>query len=112
MNITGQRWETVLDTASPLSAAGSIGASALSRGYGWIVGILYADASAKGASGLRVFQSSNGGTNWDFWQDWVPSACSGSIFTASLAGNAVKVEYRTDGAAATFRTLWQLKAVW
>ncbi len=102
----------VWQTSASLAASASSGGSALCGGYARLVGIHIAAASAKAASGLRIWQSTDAGTNWDYYADFVPSACSASAFSIEIIGNAVKVDFRTDGAGASIlRSLWQLRPV-
>ena len=77
-----------------------------------MTGALISTASLKAASGLRIWQSADGGSNFDFYTDYVPSACSGSMFSIELVGNAAKVDAYTDGSGASiFRTVWILRPV-
>ena len=107
--IAGQRWKTVLESSASLAASGSIGASALSMGYARIVGIVFISASTTSGSAIRVYQSANNGTNFDVWQSFNITADSGSFFSASLHGNAVRVDIKNgaDGAS-SFRTVWYM----
>ena len=83
-----------------------------SYGYARLVGLVISNASAKAASGLRVWQSGDGGDNWDYFSDWTLSACSGSAFSIEIIGNAAKVDFRNGATAASlFRTLWQLRPI-
>ena len=109
-NITGQRWPVVLQSSASLAASGSIGASAFSAGYARIVGIVFISASTTSGSAIRVYQSADGGSNWDAFQNFNITAESGSFFSASMHGNAVRVDVKNgaDGAS-SFRTLWQLQ---
>ena len=106
-----QTFITVLQSSASLAASGSVSGSAISTGYARLVGSVIANASAKAGSGLRVSQSPDSGSNWDYVTDYAPSACSGSAFSIEIIGNAVKVDYITDGAASLFRTLWQLRPI-
>ena len=56
-------------------------------------------------SGLRISQSFDRGSNWDYHTDYAPLACSGSAYSIEIIGNAVKIEYHTDSAASQFRIL-------
>lgn len=98
--------------AADLGAAGSTSGSDNCSGYARITGLFWASASVESSSGLRIWQSSNGGTNWDYWSDYVPTADSGSAFSLELVGNAVKVQVCADnGASASVRTVWHLRPV-
>jgi len=100
-------WSTAASQAATASAAGS----AVSHGYARLVGMHWANASAVSSSGLRIWQSSDMGVNWDFWTDFVPSASSASAFSIEIVGNAVKVQFKPDTAASLLRSLWQLRPV-
>jgi len=107
-----QNFPIVWQTTASLAASGSTGGSALCGGYARLVGGIVSAASAKAASGLRIWQSFDQGTNWDFWSDYVPSASSASAFSIEIIGNAVKVDFRTDATGASIlRALWQLRPV-
>jgi hypothetical protein len=75
------------------------------------VGLFIASASAKSGSGLRIWQSSDNGVNFDYFTDYAPTACSGSGFSIELVGNAAKIDWRTDSAAGVVRTSWRLRPV-
>lgn len=106
-----QNFPQVLESSASLAASGNVSGSKLCEGFARLVGGLASNASAKAGSGLRVSQSFDGGTNWDYHTDYAPSACSGSAFSIEIIGNAVKVNYITDDAASLFRTLWQLRPI-
>ncbi len=107
-----QNFPVVWQSSASLATSGCSGGSALSAGYARLVGGIISAASAKAASGLRIWQSFDSGSNWDFWTDYVPSASSASAFSIEVIGNAVKVDFRTDSAGASIlRTLWQLRPV-
>ena len=107
--IAGQRWITVLESSASLAASGSIGASALSMGYARIVGIVFISASTTSGSAIRVYQSADNGQNWDAFQNFNITESSGSFYSASLHGNAVRVDVKNgaDGAS-IFRTVWYM----
>ena len=107
--IAGQRWEKVLESSASLAASGSIGASAISLGYARIVGIAFISASTTTGSAVRIYQSANNGANWDYTQDFHLDEGSGSAISASLHGNAVRVDVKNGATAASlFRTVWYL----
>ena len=110
--IYGQAAISVWSASAPIVASASItSGSFVCFGYTRLVGILYTDASAKAASGLRIAQSSNMGANWDYRTDYAPTACSGSGYSIEVVGNAAKIDYITDSAASVFRTAWYLRPV-
>lgn len=111
-NITGQRWPVVLQSSASLLGSGSIGGSALCAGYARIVGIAFVSASTTTGSTVRVYESPDSGSNWDYIYDFDLDEASGSVMSASLHGNAVRVEVRNGAdAASQFRTLWQLRPI-
>jgi hypothetical protein len=81
-------------------------------GYARLVGTLNSSASLVAGSGLRVEQSTDFGSNWDYASDWAPTACSGSGFSIEIIGDAAKITI-TNGAdnADVFRTAWRLRPV-
>jgi len=109
--VYAQTFPIVWSASVAQSAAASSAGSAISHGYARLVGLHIASASADSSSGLRIWQSSNYGTNWDYWTDFVPSASSGSAFSIEIVGNAVKVQFKPHSAAASVRSLWQLRPV-
>lgn len=107
-----QRFPIVWQTSGSLAAAGSnTSGSQYCHGYARIVGIVYSSASSKAGSGLRISQSADSGSNYDYHTDFEISADSGSAFSIEIVGNRVKVDFATDSAASGFRTLWQLRPV-
>ena len=104
-------WSFVGAGASLAAAASTTSGSFPCQGFARLTGELFTNASLKAGSGLRILQSSDGGSNFDYWTDFVPSACSGSAFSIELVGNAAKVDVITDGAASIIRTLWVLRPV-
>ena len=103
---------TVWATSASLAASGSCTSGSYAcDGYARLVGILATNASAKAASGLRVSQSCDSGSNWDYVYDSVPSACLPSAYTIEVIGNAIKIDYITDSAASQFRTRWMLRPI-
>ena len=106
-----QNMPVVLDYSASLAAKGSTTGSLICNGYARIVGLHWSNASAESVSGLEVRQSANGGTNWDYVTRYVPAANSGSAFSVEIIGDAVQVFYKTDSAAASIRSLWQLRPV-
>lgn len=103
--------EVWLSSAS-LSAGGSqTSGSFITAGYNVLVGILATNASAKSASGLRIWQSCDNGKNYDYWTDYAPTACSGSAFSITIYGNVAKIDYITDDAASLMRTAWHLRPI-
>ncbi len=102
-----QSFPIVWQSSASLAASASAGGSAISTGYARMVGGIIAAASAKAASGLRIWQSFDSGSSWDYWTDFVPSASSASAFSIEMIGNAVKVDFYTDSSGASIlRTLW------
>ena len=110
MKVYVQNVPVVWQTTASLAASTTSG-SFICDGYARIVGGLITCTSAVAGSGLRISQSFDRGSNWDYHTDYAPSACSGSAYSIEIIGNTVKIEYRTDSAASQFRTLWQLKPI-
>ena len=108
-----QAMPDVLKSTASLDSSACVSGSLLCGGYARLVGGVVSNASSAAASGLRILQSMNGGTNWDvITASAAISACSGSSFGYEIVGDAVKVEYRNGATAASlFRTLWQLRPV-
>ena len=106
-----QHAPVVWETATTMLASASVAGSALCAGYARITGLLISSASADSGSGLRVWQSTDYGTHWDYWTDYAPSACSGSGFSIELIGNAVKVQFKPDSEADEVRSCWRLRPI-
>ena len=110
--VDAQKGNYVYQTSASLAAAGSATSGSFTTfGYARIVGIHISNASAKAASGLRIWQSGDGGVNFDYFTDFVPSASSGSAFSVEVIGNAAKIDYITDSAASILRSNWWLRPV-
>ena len=110
MKLYIQNVPVVWQTTASLSGSISSG-SIISDGYARIVGGLITCTSAKAASGLRISQSFNRGSNWDYNSDYAPSACSASAFSIEIIGNAVKIDFMPETTASIFRTVWYLRPV-
>lgn len=112
MKVYVQNFPVVWQSSTALAASGSSGGSAMCDGYARLVGGIVSAASAKAGSGIRIWQSFNRGTNWDYWSDFNLSASSASAFSIEIIGNAIKVDFRTDAnGASILRTLWQLRPI-
>lgn len=99
-------------TASLAGNASAVSGSFPCQGFARLTGTLVSNASLKAASGLRISQSGDSGSNWDYYTDFVPSACSGSAFSIELIGNAAKIEVFADsGSIGILRTNWVLRPV-
>lgn len=82
----------VLDTSASIAASGSTTGSLHCAGYARVVGVAISSASLVAGSGIRVEHSCDLGSNWDGIEDLgTLTACSGSLFSACLVGNAVRV---------------------
>lgn len=99
------------NTASTASSASINSGSFPTQGFARLVGLFYASASMVATSGLRILQSSDNGSNFDYWTDYAPSVSSGSAFSIELVGNAAKVEVRPSSDASVLRTIWILRPV-
>ena len=112
MKIYVQKFPEVFATSASLAASASTSGSMVCDGYARIIGGIISSASLKAGSGLRIWQSFNDGLDWDYFTDYVLSACSGSAFSIEIIGNAVKVGICTDGTGAPIlRTHWQLRPI-
>jgi hypothetical protein len=112
MRVAVQRLPAIWQTSGSLALSASAASDSVwSKGYSRAVGIIISSASSKAGSGLRICQSSDSGTNFDYCTDFEISACSGSAFSVEVVGDMIKIEYRTDSEAAEFRTLWQLRPI-
>ena len=101
MNITGQRWQPVLVTATALTAAASTDGSAISFGYSRLVGICFMTASGA-TNAVNVYESADEGTTWHIRDTSALTANSASVFSTSpLHGNAVKVMIKAGATCAT-----------
>lgn len=100
---------SVLSSTASMAGGATLSGSVACRGYSRIKGMLITSSSLAATSGLSIYQSLDLGTNWDWVTLATVSTCSGSVLSASLFGNAVKVLV-TVGAtdAAVFRTKWWL----
>ena len=108
--IFSQKFPVVWQSSASLAAAGSAtSGSFVCNGYARLVGVLISNASAKAASGLRISQSVDSGSNWDYSTDYAPTACSGSAFSIEVVCIAVKVNFISYSAGSLFRTLWHLR---
>ena len=114
-----QELPVVWETSASIAAGGSAVSSSLTGtitgincdGYARITGMVYSSASSVAGSGLRIKQSADRGTNYDYSTDYAVSACSGSAFSNEIVGNFVKIEFYTDGDAADFRAFFQLRPI-
>ena len=99
-------------TASLAANASTVSGSFPTQGFARLTGTLISNASLKAGSGLRISQSGDSGSNWDYYTDFVPSTCSGSAFSIELVGNAAKIEAFSDsGSIGILRTNWILRPV-
>lgn len=87
---------------------GSAAGSAFCKGNSRLVGTLYLSASLQSASGLQVWQSADGGSNWDVKSACITLAAGASTFEYDLRGDAVKVYISNGSSTNTVRTLWQV----
>lgn len=107
-----QQTTNVWKASGSLAAAASTTSGSIScGGFARITGLFISSASAKAGSGLRVSQSPDGGSNFDYHSDFAPSACSGSSFSVEIVGDVVKVDFITDSAADEYRTIWNLRPI-
>jgi len=101
-------WRT---SGSLASSASTTSGSVRCEGFARVVGMFVSSASLKSGSGLRISQSPDGGTNYDYHTDFAPSACSGSAFSVEIVGDKLKINIIADSQADEFRTMWSLRPV-
>ena len=77
-----QKSPSAFDYNSSLAIGGSTSGSFSTMGYTMIGGMAISTASM---ATIRLYQSIDG-TNWDYYQDFALSACSGSVYSASVSG--------------------------
>jgi len=101
-----QNAEPVLTFSGSLSASSgtsaSVSGSALCTGYSRLIGGFISNASSIAGSGFRVRQSFDSGLSWDVISasDQV-AACTAYNTEVNIRGNAVMVELRNAGTAAS-----------
>jgi len=99
-------------TASMVKTASVLSASFPTRGYARLVGGLYSSASL---TSLRIYQSFDSGSNWDYYSNYAPGECtaSGSAYSIEIIGDAARISAcigaTTDASA--FRTSWWLRPI-
>ncbi len=77
-----QKSASVFSYDTSLAAAASTSGSFSTEGYSMIGGMAISDASL---ANISIWQSING-TNWDYQIPLALSACSGSVYGASISG--------------------------
>ena len=77
-----QKSASVFSYNASLAAAASTSGSFSTEGYSMIGGTAISVASL---ANMRIWQSIDG-TNWDYWTSLALSACSGSVYSASVSG--------------------------
>lgn len=109
-----QQTTIVLESQSPCLAAGaSVAGSAICHGFAKLVGVFRSDVDTETASGLRIEQSADFGSNWDYvsGSDLI-AASTGTGCSIDVVGNAVKVTIISGGSAASaLRTSWRLRPI-
>lgn len=106
-----QDFSSAWSNSASLAAAGSAtSGSFYAHGYARLVGIHAANASAKAGSGLRIWQGFSSAC-FDYFTDYVPSACSGSGFSIEIIAPFGKIDYITDSAASILRSNWALRPI-
>lgn len=91
------------------STAGSLAFNA--PAYARLVGSIYLSASTQAGSGIQIFQSADGGTNWDVRSACVAAAAGGSGFAYEVLGNAVKIKISNGSSPNTYRANFWLRPV-
>lgn len=101
----------VLATSASLPVNGTITGSLVCLGYTKLIGLLWSNASGT-ASALRIQQSSNYGSTWDYETLYPIAASTASGFSLDLYGNAVKVSASMGaGAASLFRANFSVRPI-
>ena len=106
-----QQFPVVLRHSGSLAeGASSLSGCLISTGYSVLRGLLFSTASLETASGIRVRQSTDSGSNWDETSLSSMVTNSGaSAYQYNIYGNAVQVIVKMGvSASGTVRTLWQL----
>jgi len=105
-----QVWE---ETSASIVATGSLSGSLISHGYARLTGLFFSDVDTETASGLKIEQSADLGTNWDYVSasDLI-AACTITACSVEIVGNAVRVTAITGASAASdLRTTWRLRPI-
>lgn len=99
-------------STSMLATASQTSGTIPSAGYARVTGVIISSASLVSGSGLQIWQSSDGGSHWDYEYRSDLSACSGSGYSLEILGNAIKIDIK-NGAdnAGIFRTAWRFRPV-
>jgi hypothetical protein len=82
-----------------------------SPAYARLVGTIYLSASTQSGSGWQVWQSSDGGQNWDCKSACSVLAAGGSGLSYEVVGNAVMIKISNGSSANSYRTSWWLRPV-
>ena len=106
-----QKFLSVLSFSGSMAGGASTAGSVLSDGYSRILGIAWADASGVAASGLRISQSPNSGSTWNFITACgVAASASSGGYSIEVVGNAVEVRYVNGATVASNVYLnWRLR---
>ena len=102
-------WQT---SASIATVASATSGSFPCQGFARLTGLVISTASLVPGSAIRVWQSADNGSNFDYKTEFGLSGCSCSAFSIELVGNAAKIDITasSDGAS-IFRTTWVLRPV-
>lgn len=100
-------------TSGCLAANGSLTGSLISYGYARLVGGFRSDVATETASGLRIEQSFDGGSNWDLVSASDLVGASGiATCSVEVLGDAVRVTIRNGATeASALRTTWRLRPI-
>lgn len=105
-NIKAQPFQVVFQlTSGCFTANGASSGSLICDGYSKLVGFITTDASLVAACGLKLRQSVDGGTNWDYVSASDTVAEGGSAAcSVEIIGDAVRVDVVTgDDEASAMR---------
>ena len=108
-----QATPTLFSYSGSLAANASTSGSLTCQGYVKVIGGFRSDVVSETGSGVRIEQSIDGGTTWDFVSSSaLASACAASSFNVTITGNAVRFFWRNGaGAASTTRATLYLQPV-
>ena len=98
----GQAAPTLFNYSGSFAANASTSGSLFCQGYVKVVGGFRSDVASESGSGVRIEQSMDNGTTWDFVSSSaIASACAASSFNITVVGNAVRFFWRNGATAAS-----------
>ena len=95
-----------------MAAGASTAGSFSSLGYAKLTGMIYSSCTLDAASGITIYQSCDGGTNWDYVAASPVSAGGTSVFSLEVYGDHARVLVKMGAASAqAVRTAWHLRPI-